>query len=284
MEVSLIIPIYNQADSLKCVLESIKYINFSNKQYEIVVIDDGSSDNIKGIIKGYQNDLNIRYLCHESNKGRAAARNTGANAASGDILIFTDGDRVLSPDFLREHYQMNREYSVCMGKAVEIYSRIPNDTIERFVYDIVKENMSVMKYAYHYAYQELVFNIYGENGKNHSGIPWISLLSGNFSIRKKIFQDLGGFDENFQSWGLENIEFGYRAYKAQVEFLYNEKATNYHLFHQANRNPNLLYKNILYFYNKYGDENILKYYKFISGEVPFAELDHVQEEIFYHLS
>ena len=180
MDISLIIPIYNQTNSLECVLESLKYLRYPIDQYEVIIIDDGSSEPTQEIVRKHQGNIQLKYIRHKNNKGRAAARNTGASVASGKILVFSDGDRILSPGFLEEHTKNIFKNVVCIGKAVEIFKQVPPNKINEFVSDVLNETNNVLRFVFNYGYQELVFKIYDDAGKNTSNIPWITLLFWKF--------------------------------------------------------------------------------------------------------
>jgi glycosyltransferase involved in cell wall biosynthesis len=92
--VSVIIPVYNRKDLLPRTLKSI--VNQTYKHLEILVIDDGSSEDIKSVADSF-NDPRIRYFRHNRNKGVAAARNTGLKEAKGDFIAFLDSDDEYMP-------------------------------------------------------------------------------------------------------------------------------------------------------------------------------------------
>jgi len=94
-KISVIIPNYNDADTLPLCLKAV--LSSKYPDFEVLVVDDKSSDNSVKIIKKY----NVKLLMHEKNRGQAAARNTGAKQAKGEILLFTDGDVCLKKDTLK---------------------------------------------------------------------------------------------------------------------------------------------------------------------------------------
>ena len=99
MRFSIIIPIYNVSAFLPECLESVAGQSFSD--YEVVCVDDGSSDDSFGIAKGYVDTHGHWQLIHQENQGLGAARNTGLKHASGDYVLFLDSDDRLRPDSLR---------------------------------------------------------------------------------------------------------------------------------------------------------------------------------------
>lgn len=274
MMISIIIPIRNQRGSLLCVLESIKYINYNKNDMEVIVVDDGSEENIESCYKEYENCFNLKYIKNSTNLGRGAARNIGAKEASGKYLLFNDGDRMLSTELINEHLEiLEKEDVVCIGRGIDIYlKKIPDDH-KAFVNDFLSNKESIFrKNLFCYYYQEVVMKLYEEGQTSYSDRRWISLMSGNFSIRKDLYFEVGGFDENFKKWGIENMEFGYILERHNVGFRYHEKALNYHLYHKGNRNVEDLEEAIRYFYDKYQDETIMDYYLFLQGKLSLGEL------------
>ncbi|HBW37310.1 MAG TPA: hypothetical protein DEF89_19225 [Desulfosporosinus sp.] len=97
--VSVIIPCYNAAKTLPWTLKSLE--NQSYKDFEVIIINDGSSDKIHEVVDNYlnQSSLNIRYI-EQSNSGVSVARNNGLKNANGKYICFLDGDDVYHRGFL----------------------------------------------------------------------------------------------------------------------------------------------------------------------------------------
>ena len=89
--VSVIIPTYNRAHLVDRAIQSV--LNQTYKDFELIIVDDGSTDNTEDIIKEFQKkDERIKYIRHEENRGGSAARNTGIKAAKGEYIAFLDSD------------------------------------------------------------------------------------------------------------------------------------------------------------------------------------------------
>ena len=99
MRFSIIIPIYNVSAFLPECLESVVGQSFSD--YEVVCVDDGSTDDSFGIAKGYVDAHEHWQLIHQENQGLGAARNMGLKHASGDYVLFLDSDDRLRPESLQ---------------------------------------------------------------------------------------------------------------------------------------------------------------------------------------
>lgn len=99
--VSVIIPTYNRADKIKPAVESV--LNQTYTDFELIVVDDGSTDNTSEVIESIE-DSRIRYV-HQENAGACAARNNGINYAKGEYIAFHDSDDIWHKDKLEK--QMN---------------------------------------------------------------------------------------------------------------------------------------------------------------------------------
>ncbi len=96
--VSIILPVYNRAFTIRCCLESILAQYFKN--FELIIVDDGSTDNTPCICKEIANkDSRVRFYS-QSNRGVSAARNKGLNEATGEWITFVDSDDVILPKHL----------------------------------------------------------------------------------------------------------------------------------------------------------------------------------------
>jgi glycosyltransferase involved in cell wall biosynthesis len=88
-KVTVIIPTYNRAHLIKRAIKSV--LNQTFQDFEIIVVDDGSTDNTEEVVKSF-NDLRIKYIKHQKNLGASAARNTGIKNSKGEYIAFLDSD------------------------------------------------------------------------------------------------------------------------------------------------------------------------------------------------
>lgn len=104
--ISIIIPVYNGAKTLRETLESIEKQTW--RDFEVIIVNDGSKDNTEKVFERFvkENSLANRYLwLDQINQGAPAARNRGFREAQGDFLFFCDADAVLKNDALEKMYQ-----------------------------------------------------------------------------------------------------------------------------------------------------------------------------------
>jgi len=94
MKLSVIIPVYNEVESIQ---EIIKRVKDTKLAWEIVLVDDGSIDGTRDVLKEMDGEDNVRVVLHEKNQGKGAAVRTGIKAAQGDILLVQDADLEYDP-------------------------------------------------------------------------------------------------------------------------------------------------------------------------------------------
>lgn len=166
--ISIIIPVYNQADHLGNCLASLKEQTYNN--YEIIVVDDGSEDDIASVISESKPIFNIKLSYFEQeNQGASAARNRGARIAKGEYLIFCDADIIMSPQML--------------GSMLKTLKNNPNSS---FCYSS-------------FIWGRKKFTLWPYDARKLKQMPYINTAS---LIRKEHFP---GFDEKlkrFQDWDL----------------------------------------------------------------------------------
>ncbi len=115
-KISIIIPTYNEQKDLVNCLESLE--NQSEKDFEVIVVDDGSTDDTKSIVSNIQYPKSNFQFLTQNHKGAGAARNLGAINAKGEILVFVDADMTFDVDFIK-----NLVKPIVEGKTKGIFSK-----------------------------------------------------------------------------------------------------------------------------------------------------------------
>lgn len=120
MDVSIIIPVYNVGDFLEEAIESLLNQK-SDVKYEIIIVNDASTDNTSSILKKY-NDSKIKVLNNSNNLGPGASRNKGIEKAKGKYLMFVDGDDYVSPNFVDVMYNqiIKNKADICICNIVRL--------------------------------------------------------------------------------------------------------------------------------------------------------------------
>ncbi|MDH5402423.1 MAG: glycosyltransferase family 2 protein [Candidatus Heimdallarchaeota archaeon] len=125
--ISIIIPAYNEEESIHLVLEEIPK-HLINQNYEIIVIDDGSIDNTSHIVQNYNN---VKLLKHSENLGKGTALRTGFDQSIGEILLIQDADMEYHPKDIPKLV-----FPILSGKADVVYG-------SRFKENDIKMSMSM---------------------------------------------------------------------------------------------------------------------------------------------
>ncbi len=119
MKVSIIVPVYNMEDKISRCLDSL--INQTYKNIEIIVVNDGSTDNSLSIIKKYaQKDSRIT-LINQKNKGISAARNIALKKATGDYITFVDSDDFACLNMIEKLIKGVKGYDICVCNYYNYY-------------------------------------------------------------------------------------------------------------------------------------------------------------------
>lgn len=148
--ISVIVPVYNVADYLEeCV---ISIINQTYKNLEIILVDDGSTDNSSKICDDFsKKDTRIKVI-HKENGGISKARNAGIEIATGDYIAFMDSDDCIKETFIEELYKLLKENDADIA-GCRFYRNIPNTTDyvypkESEDYNFVTDSKGMMKRLY----------------------------------------------------------------------------------------------------------------------------------------
>jgi glycosyltransferase involved in cell wall biosynthesis len=107
MRPSVVIRSKDEADRLRLVLTSLAV---QTEPAEVVVVNDGSRDHTMDVLAEAAADLDLRVVPHAEPQGRSSAANAGAEHATGDVLIFLDGDTMAAPDFVARHMAIHRHH------------------------------------------------------------------------------------------------------------------------------------------------------------------------------
>src|SRR5690348_109955 len=108
-EISAILPTHNRCHLLPRVLDGLRSQSLSRLRFEIIAINDGSTDQTQSILEEASSDLPIRTL-YQRHAGIAAAKNLGISVSRGKILLFIDDDDVAYPDLLEAHVSAHKQH------------------------------------------------------------------------------------------------------------------------------------------------------------------------------
>lgn len=208
--ISIVIPTYNRKDVLAMCLHALGE-QVCDYVYEIIIIDDGSTDGTCDVVKNIQkkSKINIRYYA-QKNKGPASARNIGVKYAEGKVILFLGDDIIVTPALLDHHIEFHHKY--------------PKDNFAMLGYVTWSPQIKVTPFMYWLENGGSQFQYYK---LQHQGIVKV-FWTCNVSLKKKFMLKEGMFDENFPYAAHEDTELGFRLQKKGLQICFDKEAVAYH--------------------------------------------------------
>lgn len=207
-KISIVIPAHNAS---KTISKTLRALTLEEEGNEITIVDDGSTDNIKDIVSKFSG---VKYI-YQQNQGPAAARNNGWWSSSGDIICFTDSDCI--PE---------------KGWALALANQFDSDKI------------AAVGGSYEIANQDnlLASCIHKEILERHLKMPREvkALGSYNLAVRRKVLEEIGGFDQSYSMASGEDNDLSYRIRKKGLTLIFNKDIKVAHFY------PDNLYKYLVH--------------------------------------
>ena len=194
MQISVVIPLFNEADSLPELMAWINRVMQSNNfSYEVIMIDDGSDDNSWETISNLRNDYpSLKGIKFQRNYGKSAALNEGFKAAQGDIVITMDADLQDSPEEIPEFVEMitKQGYHLVSGWKKKRYDNTFTKNIPSKIYNAVaRKSSGIQLHDFNCgikAYQLKVVKSIEVFGEMHRYIPILAKWAGFKKIGEKV--------------------------------------------------------------------------------------------------
>lgn len=217
MDVSIIIPTFNRKNVLRNCFQALDKQN-CNHSYEVVLVDDGSTDEIQETVEELHKTLSfpLTFLRQEK-KGPAAARNLGIKNCSGEITLIMGDDIIAASNLVKEHVGWHND-------------RCPQENAA--ILGFVTWSPSIETTPFMNWLEEKGWQFpYGEiEGKTE--IDWKYLMTPNISFKREfLMRNRLFFDERFPYAALEDYEFGFRFFQKGGKLFYNPGAVGYHRHH-----------------------------------------------------
>jgi glycosyltransferase involved in cell wall biosynthesis len=207
VDASLVVPSYRGTAHLPVLFEALRRQDFDGT-WEAVIVLDGVVDDSPEIIERFD-DLPLRMVAFEENRGRSAALNAGFAAARGRVLIRCDDDLEPHPTYLQDHVAAHAgpEPVGAIGIYRNVFPPTPYSKSYGIRYDEVFRNDAYAAPA---------------SGR------W-RYWAGNCSVPRATFDRVGGYDENFRSYGWEDVDWGYRLHQSGADIrILPELETRHH--------------------------------------------------------
>ncbi|MGG2937765.1 glycosyltransferase [Bacillus pacificus] len=281
MKASIIIPSYNASERLYYNLLTLNNQDHVEQQFEVIIIDNGSTDDTKHMLAKFQPQFPLTIVTINENKGISHGRNQGILRARGDILIFHDSDMLATRKYVKKHIEAHNDEDmvICGLYWRRVYSyyyhQFEDDQIQSFnkvahLYSPIKKEehgsiqLLTKEQIQDGSYQHYQFELENsfvsqlrrnlkEYGSNLAGYycPWKYFITNNASVsRKKVFE-VGLFDENFVRWGFEDYDLGFRLYRSGGRFSVREDIISIHQEHPRNYTMDMQMVNADYVCKKY---------------------------------
>lgn len=212
---SIIIPLYNRPQEIKELLETLVLQTY--KQFEVLVIEDGSVNDAAGIIEGFKNRLDLHYFV-KANEGQGFTRNFGFERAKGDYFVIFDSDCLIPDDYLEiVNNRLQTNWLDCYGG--------PDDAHPSF---------TPIQRAISYSMTS-PFTTGGIRG-NKKGIGQFHPRSFNMGVSRKVWETVGGFIITRSG---EDIEYSIRIHTAGFKIglipeakVYHKRRTSFYQFYK----------------------------------------------------
>ena len=234
--VSIVVPIYNGGEHYPVCFESLCRLDYPPDRLEVHIIDDGSTDDTGAFLKAQQPPEHVHIHHLPANIGRGAARNQGLQRATGEVVIFLDGDMEVLPNFVAAHVaelaKPGREATV---GAVQSADWVPSSKLNSYLYDYPRRGAQ-------------------QFGRDRP-IGFQYLISGNMALSRAAVEGAGGQFESYTRYGGEDTLFAYRVARAFPNgIFYTERPV---AFHHENHSLKVYLKN-LHTYGRYNLAPIVK--------------------------
>jgi glycosyltransferase involved in cell wall biosynthesis len=268
MLVSVVIISRDEAPRLRLVLDSFAAQDLTTSpggplvELEVVVVDDGSTDETPQVLAQAERGMRLRRLHHRASRGRSPSRNEGVHAASGEVVILFDGDCLASPGAVARHAEVHAARSGVMGRGEtfhlrctrffrdpEIGSPMPGqeEHVRRMGDEVhgalitraqIRTDFSAVAargepgiYAGAGPRQLYEMEMHALNTIPDASVLWMTAPGQNFSIRRADFQAVGGFDERLAL--NEHRELAFRLYERGLKMVPVQGARSFHMLHRS---------------------------------------------------
>jgi len=208
-DLSVIIPTYNRCAVLASCLAALEQQLLAKHRFEVIVVDDGSTDGTERLCQGLSMSFRLVYL-RQVNAGAGAARKSGTEAAHGEYLLLFNDDTIATPNLIAEHLRAQREHAhdKC---AVLGHFRYPRQACKR----ALSSFFATRRFLFPQAFLQPGF--YRES---------VYFIGCNLSIRREAVLCAGSFDPQFRV--AEDTELGVRLEQQDFQILYQPQALAWH--------------------------------------------------------
>jgi glycosyltransferase involved in cell wall biosynthesis len=257
---TVVIPTYNRETLLGYTLSSLTRQTLPRERFEVIVVDDGSSDATSTVVESFRDRLDLRYFFQEDKGLRVAkARNTGIVHANGDVCTFVDSGVLLHSGCLEAHLASHAAidgpaavcgYIYCFNMdnqdAARMRQVIDVDDVDSTVELLQREGWWLdIREGFYAKYTDQFHNL---------PAPWLMCWTANLSAETRQLRRIGMFDEALdEEWGGEDLDLGYRLHLDGAQVMVARQARSIHYPHEKHMDHNLAQvgRNYRYMAEKY---------------------------------
>ena len=217
MKLTVIVPTYNRTDLLARCLRGLLDQSAAPGDYEIVVVDDGSTQDSAAVVTAVGAPEDRLRFFRQENKGPAAARNLGVRHARGEVVLFTGDDCFPDKRLVEEHVRAHAEArSTGSGQAGEVgvvglVTWHPEVEVTPF--------MAFLETGPQFGFSQIT---------NTEDVSIWHFYTANCSVQRHWIEQVGGFDEDFKHAAFEDMELAYRLKQRGLRIIYRPEAKTYH--------------------------------------------------------
>lgn len=232
--VALVLAVYRRADFLALVFESL--LRQTLDDFEVVVADDGSGPEIADTVAAWQGRFRhpLLHAWHEDQGFRKTLIvNRAVTLSTAPYLVFVDGDCVLHHRFLERHLARSRPLQALSGRRVSLDEE---RTVRLTADDVRSGRLERARFWWRHAIPAERRNgfyapwLYGWRGRGAGGS--YEILGSNFSLQRRDFLSVNGYDERIQTRGMEDVNLKVRLVNAGIAVrCIAQESIQYHLFH-----------------------------------------------------
>jgi glycosyltransferase involved in cell wall biosynthesis len=238
-KISVIVTTYNRPDALTAVIEAC--FAQDDPHYEIIIADDGSTDNTRDCVEALRAraPVPLRYVWQPDEGFRAArVRNLGTLAASGDYIVFLDGDCIPEKNFVSQHRKLARPGFLVSGSRVLLSEQYTRTLLDAHI-DLQRlrwtERLHLRLNGHFNKFLQTVL-VLPDVGRERRKFTWRRIKSCNLAVWRGDLERVNGFDESFTGWGHEDSDLVVRLFNAGVLRKDGAFATEvYHLWHHEHQ-------------------------------------------------
>ncbi|MEU7585794.1 glycosyltransferase [Micromonospora sp. NPDC049230] len=274
---SVIVPTYNRVALLARTLDALSRQEMDGRRFEVLVVDDGSTDNTAEVVDTFRERLDLRYFYQPDEGFRvAAARNVGIQHAAADVCVFLDSGVLAHSRCVRAHLDNHTGatsvavigYVYCFNHnnedAEQMHASLDFDDVDGTIAALAEQGRWLDD-------REHFYRRYPGDAIADLPAPWLMYWTCDVSARTADLRAIGGFDEAFRSWGYEDVDLAYRLHRAGARFVVDRAASAIHFPHDKDHahNKRAAATNLRYLLEKYDTPEI----RVLSADPPVGYFD-----------